>query len=116
MIYIQIAVGQSELVAAPSRKAVWWDLRLASLLTHLLVAAWYAGRLYRLVFVCLSVCLSMAKSQKSTNFGGRYLVMVFSDGVKFGSLIEETFLYVTAQTGELWRKRFRVGCHGPVRT
>jgi len=27
--------GQSELGAAASRKAVWWDLRLASLLTHL---------------------------------------------------------------------------------
>jgi len=31
---IQVAVGQSELAAAASRKAVWWDLRLASLLTH----------------------------------------------------------------------------------
>ena len=29
-------MGQSELEAAASRKAVWWDLRLASLLTHLL--------------------------------------------------------------------------------
>jgi len=29
--------GQSELGAAASRKAVWWDLRLASLLTHLFV-------------------------------------------------------------------------------
>jgi len=28
--------GQSELGAAVSRKAMWWDLRLASLLTHLL--------------------------------------------------------------------------------
>jgi len=28
--------GQSELGAAASTKAVWWDLRLASLLTHLL--------------------------------------------------------------------------------
>jgi len=28
--------GHSELGAAASRKAVWWDLRLASLLTHLL--------------------------------------------------------------------------------
>ena len=36
--------GQLELRAAASRKAVWWDLRLASLLTHL--------------FVCLFVCLS----------------------------------------------------------
>jgi len=27
--------GQSELGAAASRMAVWWDLRLASLLTHL---------------------------------------------------------------------------------
>jgi len=33
--YIEIAVGQSELGAAPSRKAVWRHLRLASLLTHL---------------------------------------------------------------------------------
>jgi len=29
------SVGQSELGAAAWRKAVWWDLRLASLLTHL---------------------------------------------------------------------------------
>ena len=29
------SAGQSELGAAASRKAVWWDLRLASLLTHL---------------------------------------------------------------------------------
>ena len=36
MSYIEIAVGQSELGAAASRKAVWWDLRLASPLTHLL--------------------------------------------------------------------------------
>jgi len=53
---IQIAVGQSELGTALSRKALWWDLRLASLLTHLIVAAWYAERLYRLLF-CLTVCL-----------------------------------------------------------
>jgi len=31
--------GQSELGAAASRKAVWWDMRLASLLTHLLLLA-----------------------------------------------------------------------------
>jgi len=30
--YIEVAVGQSELGSAASRKAVWWDLRLASLL------------------------------------------------------------------------------------
>ena len=30
-------VGQSELRAAALLKAVWWDLRLASLLTHLFV-------------------------------------------------------------------------------
>jgi len=30
MSYIQIALGQSELGVAVSRKAVWWDLRLAS--------------------------------------------------------------------------------------
>jgi len=48
MSYIQVAMGprsssgrapwlggQSELGAAPSRKAVWWDLRFANLLTHL---------------------------------------------------------------------------------
>jgi len=44
--YIQIAsgkknfaakvAGQSEFGATPLHKAVWWDLRLASLLTHLL--------------------------------------------------------------------------------
>jgi len=37
MSYIEVAVGQSELGAAPSRKTVWWDLRFASLLTHLFV-------------------------------------------------------------------------------
>jgi len=31
-------VGHSELVAAALLKAVWWDLRLASLLTHLLMS------------------------------------------------------------------------------
>jgi len=31
------SVGQSELRAAALLKAVWWDLRLASLLTHLFV-------------------------------------------------------------------------------
>ena len=31
---------QSELGAGTSRKAVWWDLRLASLLTHLFLPAW----------------------------------------------------------------------------
>jgi len=30
------SVGQSELEAAALLKAVWWDLRLTSLLTHLL--------------------------------------------------------------------------------
>ena len=29
--------GHWQLEAAASRKAVWWDLRLASLLTHLLI-------------------------------------------------------------------------------
>ena len=31
------SVGQSELRAAALLKAVWWDLRLASVLTHLLL-------------------------------------------------------------------------------
>jgi len=39
--------GHSELGAAASTKAVWWDLRVASLLTHLftsLIYLWlYAG-------------------------------------------------------------------------
>jgi len=43
MSYIEIAVGQSELGAAASRKAVWWDLRLASLLTHLLWPPYVIG-------------------------------------------------------------------------
>jgi len=34
------SVGQLELAAAVSRKAVWWDLRFASLLTNLLVFCW----------------------------------------------------------------------------
>ena len=33
--YIEIAMEHSELGAAAMLKAVWWDLRLASLLTHL---------------------------------------------------------------------------------
>ena len=33
--YIEIAVGHSELGVAALLKAVWWDLHLASLLTHL---------------------------------------------------------------------------------
>jgi len=37
MSYIEIAVGQSELAAAALLKDVWWDLHLASLMTHLLV-------------------------------------------------------------------------------
>jgi len=32
---IEIAVGHSEFGAAALLKAVWWDLRLASLVTHL---------------------------------------------------------------------------------
>jgi len=32
------SVGQSELGAAALLKAVWWDLRLASLLTHLFLS------------------------------------------------------------------------------
>jgi len=38
MNYIEVAVGQSELGAAPSHNAVWWGMRLASLLTHLFVS------------------------------------------------------------------------------
>ena len=47
MSYIEITVGQSELGAAPSRKGVRWDLRLASLLTHLFarhLCAYYQGK------------------------------------------------------------------------
>jgi len=39
MSYIEVAVGQSELGSAASRKAVWWDLRLASLLTHFFLSS-----------------------------------------------------------------------------
>jgi len=46
-------VGHSELGAATSTKALWWDLRLASLLTNL--------------FVCLSVCLLAKFAQKLPN-------------------------------------------------
>jgi len=42
--YIEIAVGNSELVVASLLKAVWWDLRLASLLTHLLFC--YSNNFY----------------------------------------------------------------------
>ena len=41
MSYIQIVLGQSELA---SRKAVWWDLRLVSLLMHLFVFLWCFAR------------------------------------------------------------------------
>ena len=41
--------GHSEMQAAASRKAVWWDLRLASLLTHLLFIAFYLG------FCCIAM-------------------------------------------------------------
>jgi len=34
------SVGQRELAAEASRKAVWWGLRFASLLTHLLMLCW----------------------------------------------------------------------------
>ena len=37
--YAQGSAGRSELGAAASTKAVWWDLRLASLLTHLFMVA-----------------------------------------------------------------------------
>jgi len=36
--------GHSELAAGASTKAVWWDLRLASLPTHLLPAALLAAQ------------------------------------------------------------------------
>jgi len=58
MSYIEIAVGQSELEMAPSRKAIWWDLRLASLLTHCYYFAlgWVPSAAISVsVYVCLSV-------------------------------------------------------------
>jgi len=42
------SVGQSELGAAASRKAVWWDLHLASLLMHLLL--FYFIHIYIMLF------------------------------------------------------------------
>jgi len=44
------SVGHSELGAAASRKAVWWDLRLASLLTHLFFL-WFLDRIAVLRYV-----------------------------------------------------------------
>ena len=45
MLYV--GHGHPELGAAALLKAIWWDLCLASLLTHLFVC----------LFICLSVCL-----------------------------------------------------------
>ena len=42
MSYIKVAMGQSELEVAASLKAAWWNLLLASLLTHLFFV--YYGR------------------------------------------------------------------------
>jgi len=54
--------GHSELGAAASTKAEWWDMRLASLLTHLLPPPHTEGYLVYCFFVfflsfCLSFCL-----------------------------------------------------------
>jgi len=55
----------AELGVAASTKAVWWDLRLASLLTHLLVHGQVT-----IIFV-VSVCLSVQSfsQQSSIRFG-----------------------------------------------
>jgi len=50
------------------------------------------------------VFLSVTSSTKSTNFGSRYLVEGFSEGTKFGSLIEGALLYLTTQISKLWRR------------
>jgi len=52
MSYIHIVLGQSELGAAASRKAVWWDLRLASYLTHLLLLLLLLLSLLLLYYYC----------------------------------------------------------------
>jgi len=49
--------GQSELWAAVSTKAVWWDLRLASLLTHLFFKSHHTVVWGRYLVYCAFVCL-----------------------------------------------------------
>jgi len=48
------AVGLSELLAAALLKAVWWDLRLASLLTHLFMhcLCLFGDLLFYLTLIC----------------------------------------------------------------
>jgi len=48
--YIEIVVGHSELGAAALLKAVSWDLRLASLLTHSLWSPYVIGQ--TIIFSC----------------------------------------------------------------
>ena len=45
-------MGQSELGAVALTKAIWWDLRLASLLTHLLLS-------FVEVMVTVSICCAI---------------------------------------------------------
>jgi len=79
--------AQSELGAAALLKAVWWDLRLASLLTHL--------------FVCLFLCLFVS-------FFLCLFVSLYGYGFLSGGKIGRKILHAcwpTIQTGLLpfWR-------------
>jgi len=60
MSYIKVAVGQSELgavarLAVGIGAAVWWDLRIASLLTHFFIILFLFLGSYKSRLLCLSV-------------------------------------------------------------
>jgi len=54
------SVGSLNWGAAPSRKAVWWDLRLASLLTHLLYCYPLANVLFHAICTTNHITLLQA--------------------------------------------------------
>ena len=64
---------QSELGAAASTKAVWWDLRLASLPTHLFfgffVRLWIS-HLWKKIGAWNFVCVGLLSGQVFSHFGG----------------------------------------------
>jgi len=67
-----LRVWQSELRAAALHKAIWWDLRLASLLTHLLWSPYVIGQT-----IIFSSCFFFSSSFffffSSPNLSGRRL-------------------------------------------
>jgi len=77
--------GRSELGAAATCKAVWWDLRLANLVTHL--------------FVCLSVCGAVTEIDELWQQICR--IQELPEGDESWQL-DRGGLLVRHQTGELW--------------